>query len=154
RERARTRSRLRRDGSRSSAGAGGAQSPGAPRSLPRCSPAGSGRRRTQRPVGEALRSPGCRRPFASSLTAFAEAARLGNDPHMIDVSTGVPGVNADDPQTFREFWAYYLSQHLHPRTQQVHAGRIEKDATAVRQGLGFAPEAVTIADQTRILQAA
>ena len=142
---------------------------------------------------------------------------------MIDVSTGVPGVNADDPQTFPEFWAYYLSQHLHPRTRQVHAGatvtaivtgvsalfrrkwkllaispllaygpafsshwiweknspvvlskgkpvwaamadltlvakvltgRIEKDAKAVRQGLGFAPEAVTIADQTRILQAA
>jgi hypothetical protein len=142
---------------------------------------------------------------------------------MIDVSAGVPGVNADDPRSFQEFWAYYLSQHLHPRTRQVHAagtvaailtgitslrrrkwktfflspllaygpafsshwiweknspvvlskgkpiwaamadltmvakvltGRIDADAAAVRQGLGFAPEAVTIADQTRILQAA
>ena len=40
---------------------------------------------------------------------------------MIDVARGVPGVNAPDPGSYREFWAYYLSQHLHPMTRRVHA---------------------------------
>jgi hypothetical protein len=40
---------------------------------------------------------------------------------MIDVSEGVPGVNGPDPRSYDEFWAYYLSQHLHPMTQRVHA---------------------------------
>jgi hypothetical protein len=40
---------------------------------------------------------------------------------MIDVAGGVPGVNAPDPGSYREFWAYYLSQHLHPMTRRVHA---------------------------------
>jgi hypothetical protein len=40
---------------------------------------------------------------------------------MIDVSNGVPGLNGQKPRSFREFWPYYLSQHLHPMTQRVHA---------------------------------
>ena len=40
---------------------------------------------------------------------------------MIDVSEGVPGVTGPKPTSYREFWAYYLSQHLHPMTQRVHA---------------------------------
>ena len=52
---------------------------------------------------------------------------------MIDVSSGVPGVNAPDPQSFEEFWAFYLSQHLHPMTQRVHA---MATATATAVGLG------------------
>jgi hypothetical protein len=40
---------------------------------------------------------------------------------VIDVGRGVPGVNAPDPGSYREFWAYYLSQHLHPMTRRVHA---------------------------------
>src|SRR5437763_1375442 len=39
---------------------------------------------------------------------------------MIDVTNGVPGVNAPDPTTYEEFWPYYVSQHLHPTTRQVH----------------------------------
>ena len=41
---------------------------------------------------------------------------------MIDVSKGVPGVNAPEPSDYQEFWPYYLSQHLHPMTERVHAG--------------------------------
>lgn len=41
---------------------------------------------------------------------------------MIDVSNGVPGLNAPDPTSYEEFWPYYLSQHLHPITERVHAG--------------------------------
>jgi hypothetical protein len=40
---------------------------------------------------------------------------------MIDLSDGVPGVSAPDPENFEEFWPYYLSQHLHPKTRAVHA---------------------------------
>jgi hypothetical protein len=40
---------------------------------------------------------------------------------MIDVSKGVPGVNAPEPSNYQEFWPYYLSQHLHPMTEKVHA---------------------------------
>ncbi|MGI8848486.1 MAG: Mpo1-like protein [Candidatus Dormibacteria bacterium] len=40
---------------------------------------------------------------------------------MIDLSEGVPGVNADEPKNFEDFWAFYLSQHLDPRTRLVHA---------------------------------
>ena len=40
---------------------------------------------------------------------------------MIDVQRGVPGVNAPDPGSYQEFWAFYLSQHLHPMTRRVHA---------------------------------
>lgn len=39
---------------------------------------------------------------------------------MIDVSNGVPGVNAPDPTSYEEFWPYYVSQHLHPRTRKIH----------------------------------
>ncbi len=39
---------------------------------------------------------------------------------MIDVSAGVPGVNAPEPATFEEFWPLYVSQHLHPMTQRTH----------------------------------
>ena len=40
----------------------------------------------------------------------------------MDVTNGVPGVNADDPTTFEEFWPYYVSQHLHPATRAIHVG--------------------------------
>ncbi len=39
---------------------------------------------------------------------------------MIDLSAGVPGVNASPPQSFEEFWPYYVSQHLRPLTRAVH----------------------------------
>src|SRR5437588_2179925 len=45
----------------------------------------------------------------------------GYEAGMIDVVEGVPGVNAPDPGSYREFWAFYLSQHLHPMTRRVHA---------------------------------
>ena len=31
---------------------------------------------------------------------------------MIDLTGGVPGVNAPAPTTYEEFWPYYVSQHL------------------------------------------
>ena len=40
----------------------------------------------------------------------------------MDVTNGVPGVNAPDPQTYEEFWPYYVSQHLHPATRVIHVG--------------------------------
>ena len=39
---------------------------------------------------------------------------------MIDLSGGVPGVNAPEPATYEEFWPYYVSQHLHPMTRAMH----------------------------------
>jgi hypothetical protein len=51
---------------------------------------------------------------------------------MIDLSNGVPGVNTPNPKTYREFWAFYLSQHLHPMTQRVHAAAT---ATAIVTGV-------------------
>ncbi len=39
---------------------------------------------------------------------------------MVDLTTGVPGVNAAAPTTYEEFWPYYVSQHLHPATRAVH----------------------------------
>lgn len=40
---------------------------------------------------------------------------------MTDVfGHGVPGVNAPNPQSFEEFYAFYLSQHLHPATRRSH----------------------------------
>src|SRR5438270_573155 len=40
----------------------------------------------------------------------------------MDVTSGVPGVNAPDPETYEEFWPYYVSQHLHPATRAIHVG--------------------------------
>ncbi|TMK88682.1 MAG: DUF962 domain-containing protein [Actinobacteria bacterium] len=40
----------------------------------------------------------------------------------MDVTNGVPGVNAPDPNTYEEFWPYYVSQHLHPATRAIHVG--------------------------------
>jgi hypothetical protein len=39
---------------------------------------------------------------------------------MVDISSGVPGVNAPEPTTYEEFWPYYVSQHLHPVTRAMH----------------------------------
>ena len=143
---------------------------------------------------------------------------MGTYARMIDVRDGVPGVNAPNPSSYREFWAFYLSQHLHPMTRRVHAagtvtailtgvtalasrkwklfaaspllayvpafashyiwegnspvvlrkgkpiwaamtdlemvfkvltGRIEEEAAAIREGLGFRPTETTIADHER-----
>lgn len=38
----------------------------------------------------------------------------------LPVVSGVPGVNAPSAKTFEEFYAFYLSQHLHPTTRRVH----------------------------------
>jgi hypothetical protein len=38
----------------------------------------------------------------------------------LPVVSGVPGVNAPAPKNFDEFYAFYLSQHLHPTTRRVH----------------------------------
>jgi hypothetical protein len=40
----------------------------------------------------------------------------------MDVTNGVPGVNAPDPENYEEFWPYYVSQHLHPATRVIHVG--------------------------------
>ena len=40
----------------------------------------------------------------------------------MDVTNGVAGVNAPDPETYEEFWPYYVSQHLHPATRVIHVG--------------------------------
>lgn len=39
---------------------------------------------------------------------------------MVDLSRGVPGVNAPEPASYEEFWPYYVSQHLHPMTRAMH----------------------------------
>lgn len=39
---------------------------------------------------------------------------------MVDLSAGVPGVNAPPPSSFEEFWPYYVSQHLRPLTRTIH----------------------------------
>jgi hypothetical protein len=39
---------------------------------------------------------------------------------IIDLTGGVPGVNAPPPTTYEEFWPYYVSQHLHPLTRATH----------------------------------
>ena len=38
----------------------------------------------------------------------------------LPVSAGVPGVSAPAAKNFDEFYAFYLSQHLHPMTRRVH----------------------------------
>ena len=40
----------------------------------------------------------------------------------MDVTNGVAGVNAPDPENYEEFWPYYVSQHLHPATRAIHVG--------------------------------
>jgi hypothetical protein len=57
---------------------------------------------------------------------------MGTKSSMIHVEKGVPGVNAPDPSSYREFWAFYLSQHLHPMTRRVHAAAT---ATAILTGV-------------------
>jgi hypothetical protein len=57
---------------------------------------------------------------------------LGIGGGMIDPRNGVPGVNAPKPTSFGEFWPFYLSQHLHPMTQRVHAaGTVAALATGI-----------------------
>src|SRR5205085_6382532 len=58
--------------------------------------------------------------------------RDGYQAAMIEVERGVPGVDAPDPTSYREFWAFYLSQHLHPMTRRVHAAAT---ASAIATGL-------------------
>lgn len=57
---------------------------------------------------------------------------MGTNGRMMQVRSGVPGVNAPDPTNYREFWAFYLSQHLHPMTRRVHAAAT---ATAIVTGI-------------------
>lgn len=40
---------------------------------------------------------------------------------MIDLVNGVPAITAERPTTFEEFWPFFVSQHLDPRTRAVHA---------------------------------
>jgi len=40
---------------------------------------------------------------------------------MIDLTKGVPVITAEHPTTFEEFWPFFVSQHLHPKTRAVHA---------------------------------
>src|SRR5579872_4230299 len=40
---------------------------------------------------------------------------------MIDLVNGVPAITAERPATFEEFWPFFVSQHLHPKTRAVHA---------------------------------
>jgi hypothetical protein len=40
---------------------------------------------------------------------------------MIDLDNGVPIITAESPTTFEEFWPFFVSQHLHPKTRAVHA---------------------------------
>ncbi|MBV9411534.1 MAG: DUF962 domain-containing protein [Acidimicrobiia bacterium] len=40
----------------------------------------------------------------------------------MDLKDGVPGVNGADPESYEEFWPYYVSQHLHPATRAIHVG--------------------------------
>ena len=49
------------------------------------------------------------------------AGPMGTRPTVIQLEKGVPGVDGPDPSSYREFWAFYLSQHLHPMTRRVHA---------------------------------
>lgn len=39
---------------------------------------------------------------------------------MIDLSNGVPAISAENPATFQEFWPFFVSQHLNPKTRAVH----------------------------------
>src|SRR2546430_12950691 len=64
--------------------------------------------------------------------AFTMPPPVGTKRSMIHVDGGVPGVNAPDPTSYREFWAFYLSQHLHPMTRRVHAAAT---AAAIVTGL-------------------
>jgi len=41
---------------------------------------------------------------------------------VMDLTKGVPGVNAPAPETYEAFWPYYVSQHLHPATRAIHVG--------------------------------
>lgn len=63
----------------------------------------------------------------------------------MDVTNGVPGVNAPDPENYEEFWPYYVSQHLHPATRVIHVG-----ATSAAMAVG----AVGIATLNPLLVAA
>jgi hypothetical protein len=40
---------------------------------------------------------------------------------MIDLGNGVPAITSESPSTFEEFWPFFVSQHLHPKTRAVHA---------------------------------
>ena len=60
------------------------------------------------------------------------SSAMGTKRNVIHVERGVPGVNAPDPTSYREFWAFYLSQHLHPMTRRVHAAAT---ATAIFTGI-------------------
>jgi hypothetical protein len=63
----------------------------------------------------------------------------------MDVTRGVPGVNAGDPESYEEFWPYYVSQHLHPATRAIHVGATSAALVCGAAGLLFNPLLVAAA---------
>ncbi len=57
---------------------------------------------------------------------------------MRGIESGVPGVNAPPPRTFDEFYAFYLSQHLHPMTRRSHVAGMTLGWLSVVAALVFA----------------
>ena len=64
--------------------------------------------------------------------ANAMGTNAAMEQRMQQLQLGVPGVNAPDPTNYREFWDFYLSQHLHPMTRRVHAAAT---ATSIATGI-------------------
>jgi hypothetical protein len=52
-----------------------------------------------------------------------------------DLSNGVPGVTGPAPTTFDEFYAFYLSQHLHPMTRRSHVAGMTLGWASVAAGV-------------------
>lgn len=62
-------------------------------------------------------------PFAvtGSYARSKDHDREGGGVAVIDLSDGVPAISTENPTSFEEFWPFFVSQHLHPKTRAVHA---------------------------------